>query len=276
MVNGIGSGGLNILRNLTKTQNSLQDRLNQLSSGRRITPRTDASGVAIASGLSSQQRSLSAVNRGINFSQGALNTASGALSSTRDNLQRLREIAVQASNGTLGESDRANLQAEFEQVQSNIDDIASNTDFNGKNLLDGSFSESVQTGTQAGQSQDISVGGVSSADLGVADEGVATQESAQDALAAIDSALEQVAAEEASIGATQNALEFRQNANAIQKENLAAAESQIADTDLAETLSGLQKDKFLQEAQISVLRAQQQTESDKSKQLFGGLINRKA
>lgn len=269
----IGSN-LSTLRNFQQTQKKLQERFKNLATGSRTSSSQNPAGLAIAQGLKAQSSGLNTVNRGIDYTQSALSTAEGGLGEIRNNLQRLREIAVQSSNGTINDSDRANLQKEFDQLSDNINDISSNTSFGDKSLLDGSFSESVQTGANAGQTQDVAISGVSTNDLGIADEGVATQSAAQDALAAIDSALEQVNAASASIGAKQNALEFRQNANAIQAENLAAAESQISDIDLAEELSGLSAEKVKQEAQIQVLKAQQKSQSNLSKQTIG-LLNKK-
>lgn len=270
MAIGIGSGNLGILRNLQETQKKRLQSLQNLSSGSRLSSNQNPAGLAIANSLDTQSRSLQTVNRGIDYTQGALQTASGGLNEIRDNLQRLREIAVQASNGTISDSDRANLQQEFDQLSQNINEISSNTKFGNTSLLDGSFSQSVQTGANAGESQDISISGVSSSDLGINDQGIATQSSAQDALSAIDSALAQVNAEAAKIGTNQNALEFRQSANAVQAENLAAAQSQIADTDIAEELSSLNAENVKQQFQIQVLKQQQQSQADITKQTLKG------
>jgi len=270
MVGNIGSN-LGILNNLLKTQQKLKNSFSALSSGQSVSSRSDPAGLAIASELQSQASSLSTVNRGIDYTQSALTTAEGGLGEVRSNLQRMREIALQSSNGTLSQSDRSNLQNEFESLQENVNSLSQNTKFGNTSLLDGSFSQQVQTGANAGENQSVSIDGVSTADLGIADEGVSTQASAQDALSAIDSALDKVNSASASIGASQNALEFRQSANAVQQENLAAAQSQIADTDYASELSNLSKQKFLQQAQIEVLKAQQKSAASISQQFFGGL-----
>lgn len=253
-------GNLGILRQFSQTNKKINNNFRALSSGTRITFANDPSRAAISSGLQAQSRSLAQANRNISFSQGALQTASGGLGEIRNNLQRLREIAVQAANGTLGEKDRANLQQEFEQLQSNINDIASDTNFAGSNLLDGSFTKTLQSGVNANQTQQIQIDGVSSQDLGISDEGVATQSSAADALSAIDSALEKINRESASIGAQQNALEFRQNANAIAQENLAAADSQLSGTNLAEAITELSENQVKRDLQLQVLQAKSQSQ----------------
>jgi flagellin len=263
----IGNSG--ILRNLLNTQNKLKNNLSRLSSGKRTSASADPAGLAIASGLEAQVRSLGRVNQSIQYTQSALQTADGALSSVSSDLQRLRELAVQASNGTLGEQDRANLQQEFDQIVSNIDQTASQTKFGSQSLLDGSFSQEVQTGSEAGQTQTVSIDGVSSTQLGINAEGVSTQEAAQDALAAIDSALESVNSARANIGAQQNALEFRTNTNSVQAENLAAAQSQIEDVDLAAEITELAKNKLQVKAKLAALKAENDTYESFSREIFG-------
>lgn len=263
----IGSSG--ILRNLLNTQNKLKNNFSRLSSGRRSSASSDPAGLAIASGLESQVRSLNRANQSIQYTQGALQTADGALSSVSSDLQRLRELAVQASNGSLSDQDRSNLQQEFDQVVSNIDQTASQTSFGDQSLLDGSFSQEVQTGSEAGQTQTVSIDSASSTALGINAEGVSTQEAAQDALSAIDSAIEEVNSSRANIGAQQNALEFRSSTNSVQSENLAAAQSQIQDVDLAAELTELSKNKLQLKAQIAALRAEKETFQSFSNELFG-------
>jgi len=237
MVGKIGNNQ-GILNQLRKTQSNMQDRLRALSSGQRVSAKNDPAGLAISESLRSQISGLETTNRGLSMEQSSLRIEEGSVSSAREGLQRMREIAIQSANGTISDQDRQNLQQEFEQLQSQVSSTLSGT-------------------------------GLSDLDLN--DSGVATQGSAEDALEAIDSALNEVNSESARLGAKQNALEFRQNANDIQRENLAAARSEIADVDLAQEISELQKAKFLQEAQIQVLKTQQNASKSLSQQFFGGL-----
>ena len=261
---------LPVQNNLSSSKKSLEKVLEKLSSGKRINSGADdPAGLALANSLKSSAKGLEVANRNISSAQGALRTASGAVGQSIEQLQSLREVAVQAANGTLNSSDRANLQNQFQQGLQNLDDISSNTSFNGQNLVDGSFSTSVQTGAEAGQTTNVSVGDVSSSALGVATQSVSTQEGAQDAIAAIDSALERAVSEQATIGATENALEYRENANAIAQENLEAARSQAEDTDFAEATSELSRQQFIQQAQVAVLQAQLKQQAAVSNQFFG-------
>jgi flagellin len=255
---------------LNDTTKKLNQTFQQLSSGNKInSAKDDPAGLALVNALAAASSGLTAANNNISTASNVLDTASGALDSTSENLQRLREIAVQASNGTLNDSDRANLQNEYDQVLQSIDQTASQTNFNGTNLLDGSFNQTVQTGPNAGQETNINIGSASTSALGVNVTGVSTQSSAQDALASIDSAISQVNSLRANIGASQSALEFTQNANSVQNENLQAAKSQVADTDFAEAQSDLAKLSIKQQAQISTLKAQLNSQKALSDKLFG-------
>lgn len=266
-------GSFNFLNNQRrKTQNALQDSLRRLSSGRNNF-RDNPASAAIGEGLRSQARSLNIANQGINRASATLQVAEGGLSSINNDLQRLRDLAVQASNGTLSDGDRANLQSEFDQLVDNINSTASNTSFGGESLLDGSFSQSINTGADGADNIDVDIEGSSASDLGVSGEGVSTQDAAQDAIAAIDAAIDQVNSRRANIGATQSRLESSFEANAIQAENVAAAESQLNDSDFAAEVSNLVKLQIQQEAQTQVQKIQQQIAKSQNS-ILGTIGNR--
>ena len=149
--------------NLNKSQASLATSLQRLSSGLRLNSAADDSaGYAIATRMSSQIGGLDQAVRNANDGVSLAQTALGALSSITDSLQQIRTLAVQASNATNSATDRASLQAEVNQAIQQINSVATQTNFNGVNLLDGSFTNAVfQTGANAGQS--ISVGSISNA-----------------------------------------------------------------------------------------------------------------
>ena len=255
-INSMGSS-LNTINSMNQTKKKIDSLFNQLSSGKRITSaKVDPAGAALAQSLRSNSSSLGVANQNISSTLNALNIASGATSQSLEQLQSLREVAVQASNGNLNDSDRAALNEQFQQGVENLDDISNNTEYNGTNLLDGSYSQSVQTGTEAGQETSVSIRSLSSNSLGVSGQNVSTQSAAQDSLAAIDTAISRATAEASRIGASQNALEYRQNANAIAQENIEAARSQAEDADVAETTSELSKANLIQEAQVAVLKEQ--------------------
>ena len=149
--------------NVDKTANSLTSAITRLSSGLRINSAADdAAGLAIADRMTAQVNGLDQAARNANDGISLAQTADGALSSVSDNLQRIRELAVQSANATNSSTDRASLQLEVTQLQSEIDRVATQTQFNGTNLLDGSFtSKAFQVGANAGQT--ITVASIASA-----------------------------------------------------------------------------------------------------------------
>jgi flagellin len=149
---------LNAQRNLSTSQNSLATSMQRLSSGLRInSAKDDAAGLAISERMTSQIRGLTVAARNANDGISLAQTAEGAMASVTDNLQRMRELAVQSANATNSSSDRAALQQEVSQLSSEIDRVATQTDFNGTKLLDGTFSaQQFQVGANAGQTITIS------------------------------------------------------------------------------------------------------------------------
>jgi flagellin len=145
-------------RNSTKSQNDLSTAINRLSSGLRInSAKDDAAGMAIAERFTAQIRGLNQAARNANDGISLAQTAEGALASTGANLQRIRELAVQSANATNSASDRAALQQEVAQLVSEIDRVGAQTQFNGINLLDGTFaSQQFQVGANANQTIAIS------------------------------------------------------------------------------------------------------------------------
>ncbi|MEO8081065.1 MAG: flagellin [Caldimonas sp.] len=154
---------LNAQRNQSKTSNDLSTAIARLSSGLRInSAKDDAAGLAIADRFTAQIRGVTQAARNANDGISLAQTAEGSLASVTDNLQRIRELAVQSANATNSTSDRASLQLEVAQLQSEIDRVATQTQFNGTNLLDGSFTSKVfQVGANVGQT--ITVGSIASA-----------------------------------------------------------------------------------------------------------------
>ena len=154
---------LNAQRNLGISQNALSQSMQRLSSGLRInSAKDDAAGLAISERFSTQIRGLTVAARNANDGISLAQTAEGAMASVTNNLQRMRELAVQSSNATNSSSDRAALQAEVSQLSQEIDRVATQTDFNGTKLLDGSFSaQAFQVGANAGQT--ITIDSIASA-----------------------------------------------------------------------------------------------------------------
>ncbi|MFK7733667.1 MAG: flagellin [Pseudomonadales bacterium] len=177
---------LNAQRNLDRSQGSLNTSLERLSSGLRInSAKDDAAGLAIVDRMTSQIRGLNQAVRNANDGISVAQTAEGALQEGSNILQRMRELAIQSSNDSNSANDRANIQKEVIQLQSELNRIAETTTFNGKNLLDGNFvTQQFQVGSNANETISVSIGSASANSIG-ADQiiGAATQDNVGAALA---------------------------------------------------------------------------------------------
>jgi len=248
---------LNAQRNLSTTTNNLARSLERLSSGLRITRASDdAAGLAISERFRAEVRSLQQAQRNANDGISLLQIAEGALNETSGILTRLRELAIQSANGTLGTAERTTLDNEFNDLVSEIGRIAQVTEFNGTKLLDGSAaSVTFQVGSNNTANDKITVTGVNATatGVGIATAGINTVTNAQAALSAIDSAIGAVASLRAGFGTAQNRLESTIRSIAVAVENTAAAESRIRDVDVASETAILTKNQVLQQAGISIL-----------------------
>ncbi len=158
-------------RNLNKSQSSNQQALQRLSSGLRInSAKDDAAGLAISTRFNSQVRGLNVAIRNAGDGISLAQTAEGALGTMNDNLQRIRELAVQSANATNSDVDRQALQAEVDQLLAEVTRTAEETDFNGRKLLDGSFNATFQIGANAGQTVEVSIAELTAEKLGAGQE----------------------------------------------------------------------------------------------------------
>jgi len=245
---------LNARRTLTRTTDALNQSLERLSSGLRINNAADdAAGLAIAEGFRSQVRGSLVAQRNAQDGVNLVQTAEGALSETTNILQRIRELAIQASNGTQNTTTRAALDTEVQQLLSQIDDIANDTEFNGIAVLSANQTITLQTGGFTSQTLGVTVEGATTGDLGISTVGVSTVAFAVSAISTIDAALQSVNTLRANLGAFQNRLEFTINAQAIQEENAAAAESAIRDADIARETIEFTRNQILVNSGTSVL-----------------------
>jgi len=247
---------LNATRQLNRTTLRMSKSLERLSSGLRINRAADdAAGLAIAEGFRSQVLGYRMAQRNSQDAISLVQTAEGALSETTNILQRIRELAVQAANGTASAENRATLQSEVEQLIGQIDDIASDTKFNNISILTGDTATvTIQAGASIGQTLIVSLRGADSADLTI-NTGFAISALAQAATAIqqIDSALAQVSSVRAGLGAAQNRLEFTIATLAIQEENSAASESAIRDANIALETIEFTRNQILVSAGTSIL-----------------------
>ena len=225
---------LNASRILNRSTGELNTTLQRLASGLRInSAKDDAAGLAIAEGLRSQVRGLDVAQRNSQDGISMVQTAEGALSETTNILQRIRELAVQAANGTQSDNNRTAINGEVSQLLSQIDNIAWETEFNGIKVLSTASTITLQTGANGGQTLSVSLQGASTRQLGISNVSVSTMSLAVSALSTLDLAIRSVTTLRSTFGALQNRLEFTINALSIRQENSAASESAIRDANVA-------------------------------------------
>jgi len=245
---------LNTTRILRRSTTSLNQSLERLSSGLRINRAADdAAGLAIAEGFRSVVLGTAVAQRNAQDGISLVQTAEGALSETVNALQRIRELAVQAANGTQSAINRAALDNEVQQLLSQIDDIALDTEFNGLRVLSAPLTITLQAGPREGQTLTISVAGAKTNDLGVNGLTISTMAQAVTTLSTVDVALQSVNTLRSTFGALQNRLEFSIRTLAIQEENSAASESAIRDADIARETMAFTRNQILVSAGTAVL-----------------------
>ena len=264
---------------------ALDKNMEKLSSGSRI-PRAgnDASGLAVSEKLRSQirglrQASANAAN-GISFIQ----TTEGYLQESQDVMQRIRELAVQASNGIYTDEDRMQIQVEVSQLVDEVDRIASHAQFNGMNMLTGRFArlngENVVTasmwlhiGANMDQRERVYIGTMTSESLGLRNTGskkfvsISTPDGANRTIGIVDAGLKMVSKQRADLGAYQNRLEHAVKGLDVGAENLQASESRIRDADMAEEMVEYTKNAILVQAATAML-AQANTKTQTVLTLF--------
>jgi len=239
----------------------------RLSSGKRInSAKDDAAGLAIASSMTSSIRGMTVAIRNANDGISLSQTAEGALGEAVNMLQRIRELAVQAANGTYQSTDRDNLQTEVVALQTQISSLVSSTKFNGNTLFAADStgtSFDIQTGIDSGDTTAISVGGL---DLVAAAYSTAikvdTATGAAAAITAADAALGQVATVRATLGANQNRLDATINVLTANITNLSEARSRIEDTDFSVESSNLAKSQILSQASTAMLAQANQSQQN--------------
>jgi flagellin len=259
---------MNSYRNLNITDGQMSKSLEKLSSGFRINRAgDDAAGLAISEKLRGQVNGLNKASENAQNGISLIQTAEGALHETHAILQRMRELTVQGANDTNTGDDRTAIQSEITALTNELDRIASTTQFNTKNLLDGSNSTNgtftFQVGANSGTDQKISVtiNDMSATGLGLSGAtGLATLAGAADGADAfddnldlIDAAISTVSTQRADLGAVQNRLEHTVNNLNVAAENLAASESRIRDTDMAKEMMAFTRSQILSQAGTAML-----------------------
>ena len=233
---------LNAQRNLNASALQFGKSVEKLSSGLRINRAADdAAGLAISEKLRSQVRGLNQAGRNAQDAISMVQTAEGALNEVHSMLQRIRELAVQYANGTVDSDSQASIQAEVDELQSAISDIAAQTKFNGVDLLTGGASTDFQVGADAGQTLTVVFGDVDTSALDVSD------------IDSVDTEIIAISTLRGTFGASQNRLEHTVASLAVASENLAASESRIRDLDVAAEMVMFTKTQILQQAGVAIL-----------------------
>lgn len=251
---------LNAQRTMTGSQRSMAKSMEQLSSGSRINRSADdAAGLAISENLKSQIRSLSQAGRNANDGISMVQTAEGGLTEISNIITRMRELGIQASSDTVGDTERGFLDKEIQQLKAESQRITQSTRFGTTKLLDGSGDKyDFQVGINNDQEADrISFNAgetdATTASLGIDSFDFSTKEGAQNALTAIDEAQTKVNGYRANLGALQNRLQSTVDNLGVQHENISAANSRIRDTDIAQASAEQSRNSVLLQANTSVL-----------------------
>ena len=243
-----------------QTTSELNSAMEKLSTGKRINyARDDAAGQAISVRLTAEIQGLAMASRNASDGQAMIDTAEGALMETQALLLRMRELAVQSSNGTLAGADRASLEKEFGSLEAEITRIADTSSWAGQMLLDGSLSDGItfQAGTKAGTANliTVSIGEMSAtaATVDIGAQSVGTFTDAQAAITKIDAALSGVSEVRGKLGGISNRLNST-IANMDQvRVNLSASQGRIEDADFATETGNLAKNQILQQAATAMI-----------------------
>lgn len=279
MVSPISNKSLitNVLSNIGRVNSKIGSSIGRIASGKGILKGSDnAAGLAISARLNSD---ISAFKKGVeNISQGVSLTrvAEGGLQSISNILTEAKSLAVQASNGTLNDNQRATIQAQFDSMVSEIDRIAEGTEFNGKKLLNGTLDQNapavnIQVGKDNNASSKVNLNVVPKTDaesLGLNDIDLSNQTSAQNALGSLDGAIESVVAVRGELGSIQKRLASVASTQNIAIEELTKATSTIADADIAKEVSRLRQSQVQLNTALQGLKMSQFSQKN-----IGSLLN---
>ena len=264
-------------RTLGINNGNVHGNIEKLSSGQRINKAgDDASGLAVSEKMRMQIRGLNQAQKNIQNGVSFIQATEGYLQETTDILGRIRELSIQSANGIYSDEDRMQIQVEVSQLIDEVDRIASSAQFNGMNMLTGAFAENSVTGrimqfhigANVDQNARVYIGTMTAQSLGLvgmqgdatAKLSIASPDSANMAIATLDSALTSVNKQRADLGAYQNRFEMAAKGIGVASENLQAAESIIRDTDMASEIVEYTKNQILTQSRVAML-AQANTQS---------------
>jgi flagellin len=251
-------------QNALKTNaRSMSTNMEQLSTGSRInSAKDDAAGLAIGQNMTSQIRGLNMAVRNINDGVNMMQTAEGAMIEQSNMLQRMRELAVQSANGTVSDTQRTYLNTEFQALTSQIGNIASQTTWNGTNLMNATTTFAFQAGASSGQTISVVVTGMTTSSLGISSASISSSSFAMTAIATLDTALNSINSQRATIGAGINQMTYAGDNMSNIAANVTASRSTIMDTDYATASTNLAKNQIIQQAATAMLaQANQQPQA---------------
>ena len=251
---------------------AMSSAMQQLSTGSRINSAADdAAGLAIGQSMTSQIRGLNQAVRNANDGINMMQTAEGAMVEQSNMLQRMSELATQATNGTYNDTQRGYLNTEFTALTTQIGNIASQTTWNGRQLLDGTDTGSIggssgvfvfQVGQSSGHTISVTIGAMDAAGLSVSGLAISNASDASAAITTIASALDTINSQRATIGAGINQLTYAADNLTNISSNVTASRSSIMDTDYAQASTQLSKTQIIQQASTAMLaQANQQPQS---------------
>lgn len=264
---GTNIGSLRAANAATSAGEALKSSMERLSTGKRInSSKDDAAGLAIAQSMTSQIKGMNQAIRNSNDGISLAQTAEGALGEVTNMLQRVRELAVQSSSGTYSETDRDNIQAEVDELTAQMDQVITNTEFNGVKLFDGSAATvTIQTGANAAdkvdlQMADLTALAASGGAAGSYDVSGADGTTANATIDAVDTDLDAIATARAKLGAGQNRLQSVVNNVTQNMTNLTDARSRIEDADFSAETTQLAKAQILSQASTAMLAQANQSQ----------------
>jgi flagellin len=228
--------------------------MEQLSTGTRInSAKDDAAGLAITQNMTSVIRGLNMAVRNLNDAVNMLQTADGAMIEQTNMLQRMRELSVQASNGTNSATQIGYLNTEFQALATQIASISSQTTWNGMNLMNATGTFSYQSGSVSGQTISVVMSSMSTASLGISTASITTSTVAASAIATLDTAMNSINSQRATLGASINQMAYAADNLTNVSANTTASRSVIMDTDYALATTQLAKNQIIQQAATAML-----------------------
>jgi flagellin len=252
-------------RQLKFNYNAVDKNVEKLSSGMRINRGgDDPAGLAVSEKMRTQVRGLRQAARNIEDATSFIQTTEGYLQESQDVIQRIRELAIQSSNGIYTPEDRMQIQVEVSSLLNEVDRVATTAQFNGMNMLTGAFADPAAGGTPTGsmwfhlgpnahQRVVAYVGTMTTEGLGINNVSISTPEAANASIASLDNALNKVSKQRADLGAYQSRMEQAVAGVMSAYENTQASESRIRDTDMAEEMVDYVKNQILVQTSVAML-----------------------